>query len=204
MLRPDPSQRERSAPELEWYLSRRIERHLANIPVKPVAAFQVIGQSPRRKDALGKITGQTRYAGDQTPPGMLHARILRPPAHGAKLKNADTSAAEKLPGVRVVRDGDLIAVLHERPDLADEALAQVKAEFDRPPALPDDKTIFNHLLKTAPEPRMVAESGDLAAGERLAAGVIEQTYRNSYVAHATIETHSATAVVEDGKVTVYH
>ena len=50
---------------------------------------------------------------------------------------------------------------------------------------------------------MVAESGDLAAGERLAAGVIEQTYRNSYVAHATIETHSATAVVEDGKVTVW-
>jgi nicotinate dehydrogenase subunit B len=182
---------------------KRIERHLENVPVKPVAAFQVIGQSPRRKDALGKITGATQYAGDRILPGMLHARILRPPAHGATLQSVDTSAAERLPGVRVVRDGALVAVLHERPDLAAEALSKVKAEFDRPQPLPDDRTIFDHLLKTAPPPRMVAESGDLAEGQRLAAGVIEQTYLNSYVSHATIETHSATAVFEDGKVTVW-
>ncbi len=50
---------------------------------------------------------------------------------------------------------------------------------------------------------MVGESGDLAEGEKLAGGVVEQTYLNSYVAHAPIETHSATAVVEDGKVTVW-
>jgi nicotinate dehydrogenase subunit B len=181
---------------------RRIERHLENVPLKPVEAFQVIGKSPRRRDASGKVTGQTKYAGDRILPGMLHACVLRPPAHGAKLKTADTAAAEKLPGVRVVR-ADLIAVLHERPDLAADALATVKAEFDPGPAVPDDKTIFDHLLKTAPEPRVVAESGNLAEGARAAAFVIEQTYHNSYVAHATIETHAATAAFEDGKVTVW-
>lgn len=182
---------------------RRIERHLPDIPVKPVAAFQVIGQSPRRKDALAKITGKAKYAGDQSLPGMLHACVLHPPAHGAKLRNVDTSAAAKVSGARIVNEGDLIAVLHERPDVAADALAKIKAEFDRPAPTPTDTTIFDHLLKTAPPPRMVAESGDIAEGERLARGVIERTYLNSYVAHAPIETHSATAVIENDRVTVW-
>jgi nicotinate dehydrogenase subunit B len=182
---------------------RRIEKHLANIPVKPVAEFHVIGQSPRRKDALDKVTGKAKYAGDQMPAGLLHARVLRPPAHGAKCRNVDTSAAEKLPGVRVVKDGDLIAVLHERPDLATEALAKVKFDFDPQPLQPDEKTIFEHLLKTSPTPKVVAKSGDVAEGEKLASIMVEQTYLHGYGAHAPLETHSATAVLEDGKFTVW-
>ena len=71
---------------------KRIERHLENVPVK-TAGFQVIGTSPRRKDGVDKVTGRAKYAGDIVLPGLLHAAILRPPAHGAKLQSADTSAA---------------------------------------------------------------------------------------------------------------
>lgn len=181
---------------------KRIERHLADVPVK-AAGFKVIGTSPRRKDGLDKVTGRAKYAGDILLPGMLHAAFLRPPAHEAKLKSADTSAAEKVSGVRVVKDGGMIAVLHERPDIAVAALGKIRAEFENPPAGPDDKTIFGHIQKTAPQPRVVGQSGDLAEGERLAGSVIEETYLNSYVAHAPIETHTATAQVEDGKVTVW-
>ena len=80
---------------------------------------------------------------------MLYARLLRPPAHGAKLKQVDTSAAEKIEGVTVVREGDLVAVLHKNPDQAAEALSRVKAEFDAPPSQVDDQTIFDHLLAKA-------------------------------------------------------
>jgi len=182
---------------------KRIERHLQNVPVKPVAAFTIIGKSPRRKDAFEKVTGKAKYAGDIALPGMLHARILRLPAHGATLKDADTSAAEKLPGVRVVRDGDLIAVLHERPDMAEQALGLIKAQFDRPRTGLDDKTIFDHLLKTAPQPQVVADGGSVAEGEKLATAVVDETYLNSYVAHACMETHTAVASVEGGKATVW-
>ena len=182
---------------------KRIERHIENVPLKPVAAFTVIGKSPRRKDALEKVTGKAKYAGDFALPGMLHARILRPPAHGATLKDVDTSAAEKVPGARVVRDGDLIAVLHERPDLADQALGLIKAQFDRPHTGLDDKTIFDHLLKTAPQPQVVGEGGSIAEGEKLAAAIVDETYLNSYVAHAPMETHSAIASIENGKATVW-
>ena len=181
---------------------KRIERHIENVPVK-APPFQVIGTSPARKDGLDKVTGKAQYAGDKLIAGMLHAAILRPPAHGAKLKSVDTTAAEKVPGAQVVKDGELIAVLHERPDIAAAARDKIKAEFENPPAGPDHQTIFDHIQKTAPEPRVVAQTGDLKEGERLAGLVVEETYLNSYVAHAPIETHSATAQFEDGKLTVW-
>jgi nicotinate dehydrogenase subunit B len=182
---------------------KRIERHLEKAPLKAVAAYTVVGQSPRRKDALEKVTGRARYAGDMAVPGTLHARILRPPAHGATLKDIDTAAAEKVAGARVVKDGDLIAVLHERRDLADQALGLIKAQFDRPRPGQDDKTIFDHLLKAAPEGRVVDQSGDVAEGAKLSQSLVERTYLNSYVAHAAMETHSATAMIEGGKATVW-
>ncbi|HSK09377.1 MAG TPA: molybdopterin cofactor-binding domain-containing protein, partial [Vicinamibacterales bacterium] len=184
---------------------RRIERHLESKPaLEPVARFTIVGQSPRRRDALDKVTGRAKFAGDVVPPGgALHARILRPPAHGATLVRADVSAAERLPGVTVVRDGDLIAVLHAHWDEADRALAAVKAEFARKDPPVDDRTIFDHLVKTAPPPQTPAEGGSLAEGETMAARVLERTWFDGYVAHAPIEPHAAVAAVESGKVTVW-
>ena len=181
---------------------RRIERHLANVPVK-ASGFQWIGQSPRRLDGLDKVTGRAQYAGDVVLPGLLHAAILRPPAHGAKMRSADTSAAEKIGGVQVLKEGGMVAALHQEPDLAMAARDRIAADWERPPAGADDQSIFEHLRKTAPAARTVGQNGDLAEGERLAGGVIEHTYLNSYVAHAPIETHSATAQFEGGKVTVW-
>ncbi len=105
--------------------------------------------------------------------------------------------------MQVVQDGDLVAVLHELPDVAETALAKVKAEFDPPPPGVDDKTIFDHLLKINPQGRAVAQGGDLAEGRKLASKSFEQTYLNSYVAHAAMETHSALAKVEGDKAIIW-
>ena len=182
---------------------KRIERHLGNVRPKAVKAWTIAGHPAARKDALEKVTGAAKYAADFSFPGLLHARVVRPPAHGATLKSVDTSAAEKF-GARVVRDGDFAAVLHERPDLADRARELVKAEFTPPPTSTDDKSIFDHLLKAAPRPQPAGRpAGDVAEGEKLAKTIVETTYLNSYVAHAPMETHSATVVIENGKATVY-
>jgi hypothetical protein len=126
---------------------KRIERHLEKVPVKAVSAFTTVGKSAARKDGRAKVTGMAKYAGDYSFPDLLHARIVRPPAHGARLTSVDAAAAEKIEGVRVVRDGDLVAVLHERRDVADKALDLVKAQFDRPAPSVDDRTIFDHLIE---------------------------------------------------------
>jgi len=169
---------------------QRIERHMEKVPPKAVKSYAVVGHAAARKDGLEKVTGKAKYAGDFTPPGLLHARLVRPPAHGATLKDVDTAAAEKF-GVRVVKDGDSVAVLHERPDLADRALDLVKTHFERPQPSVDDKSIFDHLLKTAPRPQPAGRPvGDVAEGEKQATAIVEETYLNSYVAHAPMETHT--------------
>ncbi len=171
--------------------------------IKPPSAFTVIGQSPMRLDAVEKVTGKARFAGDLRFPDLLYARILRPPAHGASLKTADTSAAEKIPGVIVVKEEGMIAVLHPDPEEADKALAAIRADFEVPPSDVDHENIFDHLLKAAPMPQQSQRRGDLAAGEKLSAAVFERKYRNGYGAHAAIETHTACARFEGDKITVW-
>jgi isoquinoline 1-oxidoreductase len=188
----------------ELTAGKRIERHLdGEAALEPVSEFTVVGRPVLRSDALEKVTGKALFAGDIRLPGMLCAAIVRPPAHGARLISADTSEAEKLEGVIAVREGDLVAVLHERPDAAREALEKVKAEFDVPAANVDDKTIFDHLLKAAPAGSGVDSGGDLRKGEALVADLFEETYLNSYVAHAPIEPHTAVVRIDGDRATVW-
>jgi len=172
-------------------------------PVKNPADFKVMGKEFTRGDAVEKVTGRAKYAGDIRIPGMVYARILRPPAHGATLKNVDTSGVEGIEGASVVRDGDFIAVLHKNWDEAGEALSRIDAEFEVPQAVVDDETIFDHLLASAGDGNVVAQAGQLDAGERLAEITVEHTYLDGYKAHAPIETHTALAHIENGNATVW-
>lgn len=187
----------------ELVAGKKIERHLEKVAPKPVKAFRIVGRDAARKDARDKVTGKAVYAADVNLPGLLHACVLRPPAHGATLDTVDSSAAEALPGVRVIRDKDLVAVLHKHPDGAAEALAKVKARWQVPASGLDHANIFEHLPKTAPKATTLGAKGDLAAGEQAATQLLEATYTNAYVAHAPIETHAAVAAWEGDKVTVW-
>ncbi len=181
---------------------KQIAKHV-KASVKTPAEFKVIGKPTERRDALAKVTGEAKFAGDMAPPGMLYAKILRPPAHGARLRSVDVSGASEVKGAQVVREGDLVAVLHEHPDEAERALSKIKAEFETPQSDVDDSTIFDHLLKVASEGEEVSREGDLKGGEARATKVFETTYLNSYVAHAPVEPHTAVAQIEGAKVTVW-
>lgn len=183
---------------------QRIERHLTQKPsLKAPAELKVMGKPVPRRDAGAKVTGQALYAGDIRIPGMLYARILRPPSHGAKLTSLDASAAEAIPGVRVIRDGDLIAAVHELPDTAARAVEALKGAYDLEASDVDDKNIFEHLLRSAPSGKVAAQGGSVEEGAKLAATTFDETYLNSYVAHAAVETHAAIAEVKPDGVTVW-
>jgi CO/xanthine dehydrogenase Mo-binding subunit len=173
------------------------------VPFKPAADYRAMGLPLNRRDAREKVTGAAQYAADIRLPGMLHARILRPPAHGATLKRLDTSAVAGINGAQVVQDGDLVAVLHPQRDMADRAFARLQADFDVPEPKVDERSIYDHLVKMASEGETIAEGGSLAEGERMATEVFEETYYNAYVAHAPIEPHAAVASMEDGRMTVW-
>lgn len=183
---------------------KKIEVRLAQKPpIKHYSEHAVSGKPTLRTDGRAKVTGEAKFTGDIRLPGMLYASIVRPPAHGAKLKSADTSAAEKVPGARVVRDGDLVAVLHERPDVAAEALGLVAAEFEPSDSKLDNATIFAHLKEAAPRAEVVVEAGNLDEGAKLAAKTVERSYFAHYVAHAPSEPHTAVVQVEGDRATVW-
>lgn len=182
---------------------KRIERHIDPKPaMKDHTRMKIMGKSYLRRDSELKVTGQAKYAGDYIMPGMLYARILRPPSHGAKLISADTSAAEKIDGIKVIRDGDLIAVLHELPDRAAAALGLVKAEYSFNEKIVDDNTIFDYLLRNDPGASVIASTGSVEAGRSASEITTEETYLDSYVAHAPIEPHTALAYMEGDKMIV--
>jgi len=201
--------RDRENPEkrvayAELVKGSRIEKSLETRAVlKPVSAFKVSGKPMNRTDGLPKVTGQAKYAGDIHLPDMLYARILRPPAHGATLKSVDISAAEKITDLKIIREGQFIAALHPLPDMAEKGLALIKTQFNIPSPKIDEKTIFPHLLKVAPEGSIVAQDGSLKKGEESSSKKFEETYFQRYVAHAPMETHTALAKVEGKKATVW-
>jgi nicotinate dehydrogenase subunit B len=171
--------------------------------LRAASEFRVMGGSPKRLDALEKVTGAAKYAADIRIPGMLYARILRPPMHGATLSQLDTVGAEKLPGITLVKRGDLVAVLHADPEAAGVALGRIKADWRLPEANVNQESIFAHIVKHSGELKNIVNRGDLAAARVGAARLFESSYHKGYVAHAAIEPHAAVAEIKGGKVTVW-
>jgi isoquinoline 1-oxidoreductase len=171
--------------------------------LRSVEESTIMGTSPERLDGYEKVTGAAKFAGDIRLPGVLYARILRPPAHGATLTRVDTSAAEAMPGVTVVNQDGLVAVLASDPEKAEKTLNLIEADYDLPTPSVDTESIFDHLVAAAPAPNTTEAEGDLDSGRAQCAQTFEATYYNSYVAHAPIEPHTAVAEIKDGRATVW-
>ncbi len=183
---------------------QRIEREVpGNAPLDDADDYTVCGVPTARIDAAMKVTGRAEYSGDIRLPGMLFAKLLRPPAHGARLVDVDVSRAEAVEGAMVVREGDMVAVLHERPDVAEDAVTAIRAQWEEPESGVDNSTIFEHLLANLPDARVVTEAGDLGHGREAAARSVESTFRAQYVAHAPMEPHAAVAQPEGDRITVW-
>lgn len=182
---------------------QKIEKYLDVKPkAKDFSEYKIRGKSFNHVDGVAKVTGQALYSGDFRMPGMLYAKILRPPSHGATLVSADTTEAEKMEGITIVRDKELVAVLHRDFEKAGAALSKVKAEYKFNEMKVDDKTVFKHQLEFSSQSRVVKSSGDLETGKKNSDFIIESEFHNSYVAHAPMETHTALGFMEGDKVVV--
>lgn len=117
--------------------------HVAAQPtsrLKDPASFKVMNTPVQRVDIPAKVTGGEAFLQDMRLPGMLHARIVRPPSYGATLQQADLDAIRKMPGfVNVVRDGNFLAVVFAKEFQAVQAMRALaaSAQWDEKRALPD-------------------------------------------------------------------
>jgi len=201
MERGNPSVRVSYA---ELAQGRKLERYLEIKPVpEDYSKYTFVGKPLKHSDAYEKVTGRAKYTGDLKLPGMLHARILRPPSHGAKLVSADLSAAEAMKGVMVVRDGDFIAVLSENRDQADLAIVRIGTDYLYDELNVTSHVVFDYINRGEYRANTVRNDGDTEAAAQQSGRLFENEYHDPYLAHAPIETHTALASFEDGKVTVW-
>ena len=167
--------------------------------------WKIAGTTLSKRDGAEFVTGRHRYAADLSRPGMLHAKVLRPPSFKATLVSADMAAAARFPGVHVLRDGDFVGVAAPDVSTAERALAAVKAEWKELSGQPSDARIYEYLKEKAEraepeEGQSAGSSGKALAGAdvRLAA-----TYTVAYIAHAPLEPRAALADWSHGRLTVW-
>ena len=143
------------------------------------------------------------YVQDLRLPGMVHARVVRPPGYGARLKSLDTAAAAKLPGVlKVVRDGSFVAVVAEREYQAIQAMRALgdAAIWDTPAALLPQRDIHDHLLRLPSQDTVIHGGNNPPV---TAPGAFEATFRRAYQMHGAIGPSCAVGLLRDGTLTVW-
>jgi CO/xanthine dehydrogenase Mo-binding subunit len=171
--------------------------------LKNPAAYRVIGQSVPRVDIPAKVTGGAAYVQDMRLPGMVHARVVRPPSYGAQLTECDTSTVEKLPGVvKIVRDGNFLAVVAEKEFQSIKAMNALAAatKWKETASLPKQDDLLAVLTSLPSQNTTIFERGNASAtGQK----TIEATYTRPYQAHGSIGPSCAVAQFVDGAMTVW-
>jgi isoquinoline 1-oxidoreductase len=87
--------------------------------------------------------------------------------------------------------------------MADQAITRIKAEYSFDEIKVDDKSIFDRILKADSVANVIRSNGDIETGRKISDTLTESEFHNSYVAHAPIEPHAATAMIEGDKINVW-
>ncbi|HEX9808474.1 MAG TPA: molybdopterin cofactor-binding domain-containing protein [Alphaproteobacteria bacterium] len=179
---------------------------------KKASSFRLVGRDVPELDGVAKVTGGPVFIHDLAMPGMLHARLARPPSYSARLQSVDTKAAEAVPGVvKVVRDGRYLAVIAETEWAAMRARVALaeSARWEEEATLPDEERLYEWLVSNETAAHPVVDGTptedpvpDIAPPEG-AALTLEATYGRPYHMHGSLGPSAAAALAEDGRLTIW-
>jgi nicotinate dehydrogenase subunit B len=179
----------------------------AEDPLIPAASWKVAGQPASKVTGRDFVTGRHKYPADQTQPGMLYGKVLRPPAFGATLVSLDTKKAEQT-GVTIVHDGDFVGVAAPTSDKADAAVSAIHAEWKSEPQI-SNQELFDYLKQNPTEGSDPTGDGDrydtghIDAALAAADHKLQATYTLSYIAHVPLEPRAALAQWDGDHLTVW-
>ncbi len=184
-----------------------------DVKTAPAGQWKVAGTSVPKVDGRAMVTGSHRYSSDVQRPGMLFGKVLRPPTFRSTLVSVAAGDAEAMPEVKVVHDGDFVAVAAPTQQMAERALAAIRAEW-KTPDQPSGDHVFAYL-KEHPAAgrggfggggfggRGGGSRGSIADGLAAADHKLEATYTIAYIAHVPLEPRAAVAEWTDDKLTVW-
>jgi len=183
-------------------LARKLDK---DAPVKDPATYMIVGKSVPRLDIRGKATGRFTYMHDLRIAGMLHGRVVRPPAIGAKLQSVDESSVKDVPGlVAVVREHDFLGVVATTEWGAIQAARKLKVSWSAWEGLPDQAKLWEHVRGTKiVKDEVTSNVGDSAEAMVKAPKRLAATYDFAIHTHGSLGPSCAVAEFSSGKLTCW-
>jgi isoquinoline 1-oxidoreductase beta subunit len=182
----------------------------AAVTLKSPGSFKVLGQSLPRLDVPEKVNGSAVFGIDVKLPGLLTARIVRPPVFGSRLASFDASKAKAVPGVKhVIAVTNGVAVVADDYWSASKGAQALEVKWDEGAlATLSSAAIKSRYVALAEQPGKVARNDGnaesaLAAGAAARGKVVERVYEAPFLAHACMEPMNCTADVRADGCDVY-
>ena len=180
------------------------------IKVDPKAAlkdpkeYTIVGKPVARLDIPDKVTGRFTYMQDHKVKGMIHARVVRPPAIKANLQKYNDWECLKIPGyIGVVKKGNFLAVLGKTEWAAIRASRAIETNWSDWKGLPEKAKLWEHVRATKINKDEELQKVGNSAEALNAPGVkkISATYDFAIHTHGSIGPSCAIAEYVDGKLT---
>jgi nicotinate dehydrogenase subunit B len=178
------------------------------VPAKAKAPseYRVVGKPVPRRDVAWKVYGTDEFVTDVRRPGMLHARVIRPPRAACKVKSVDAASIKGIRGARVVREKDFIAVVAPKEWDAVRAARSLKVEWEPLQApFPPMSELYQYIRGAKVVKREdEVKNGDVAAAFN-APGlkIVQAEYEWPFQSHASMGPGCAVAEISKGTCTVW-
>ena len=173
-------------------------------PLKDPVTYTLVGKPLPRPDVLAKCTGSFTYVHDFSLSGMAHARVIRPPAIGAKLMSVDEASIQDLPGAKVVRIKDFLAVIAEDEWTAVRASRALRAQWSDWSGLPaQDKLVATLRADPGITDEVLVNRGGPRAGSLFSTITRSATFFWPMQSHGSIGPSCAVADVNNDTATIW-
>ena len=181
------------------------------VRVKAPAKHRFFGRAYEAPGLAGLATGATRFVHDMTLPGMLHARVVRPPHYRAHLVRLAPEIESHLRSGQLVRDGSFLAVAHADEWTATQLAARIAAAAQWLPERGLDASDIEHLLLANPRTSLPVVDGASVQGPVPppidpppgAVATLHARFFRPYQMHATLGPSAALAHLDGGRLTVW-
>lgn len=180
--------------------ARKVDR---KAPLRRPADYTIVGKSLPRPDVPAKSTGRFAYVHDLKLEGMLHARVIRPASVGATLESLDEAPIADIPGARVVRMKNFVAVVAPDEWDAVSAARALKLAWSEARTLVGHASVPDWMRKQPHEDQALTTKGDARAVLAANPQRIQASYYWPLQSHGSMGPSCAVADVRADGATIW-
>lgn len=159
-------------------------------PQRRATGHRVVGRSIKRTDSVASVTGGIEYVHNMALPGMLHARVVRPPTRSSVLERLPT--ADLGPDSWLYRNGSFLAVVSTDEATTVAIASRIRDECSWSTTddngLPDESRLEDWLRQAPSSTHSVVDTVTTAREPTL-----RSVYTRPFISHASIGPSCAVA-----------